>query len=82
MALESQCEYISFLRFVNDLSQTPSEFLNGHDDLADIINEISSKESRTSSENKLCQLVTLQDQIYKDWSVGFHWDLDTVLEGN
>lgn len=71
-----------FLKFVPNIEDMPPENLRSPDDKKEVTARIMSEEARIGDTRKIEDLYRLRDEVYKDRSEHFHWDLKTTVELN
>lgn len=70
----------SVLRFLPRLALTPPEVIKSPPDRDEFIKRIDSERGRIASEAKVRTLTRLGNDFFRDKSVPFHWDLDSIVE--
>lgn len=71
----------SFLRFLPDLKKTPPEVIESPPDVENITDRIESETAIVGSESNYKELNELRDRLIRNRTVGFHWNLNEVIDG-
>ena len=70
------------LKFLPDLSQTPPERVESPQNVDKFMQKLDSERGRIVPEVKMRSLVSLKNEIFRDKTFHFHWNLSSILENN
>ncbi len=72
----------SFTKFAPDLTKTPPLQISCPDGKDKVTECVTAAESRIPSVQKVDELLSLRDKVFKERSEAFHWDLNQCVEMN
>ena len=70
----------TILKFVPELSTTPPERVSCPSGLEEFEKKLDSERARIVTEVKMRSLVALKNQVFRDKSLNFHWNLSSIVE--
>lgn len=81
MLLEEMTKFCkSILLFRPRLEETPAEVIESPPDKDKVTARIESESVRIGSDVNLTSLISLSDTVFRSRSLGFHWDLESIIE--